>query len=506
MLDALAQAISSALSWQVLWYLVIGVFIGYLVGALPGMNRTTAIALLLPFTVDLSPLVALSFLIGINKGGAAGSAVSAILINVPGEPSSVVTTLDGYPMSRQGKSRKALQIGLIASVLGDLFATMVLIVLTAPLAKIALGTGPIELSALLIFTMTFIAAASGTSFYKGILSGLMGLLLATVGLDPETGLPRLTFGYLELQDGIPLLAVAIGTLALAEIFVQTDRGRHGMYDRQPPSASTTRDDRLSFAEFKAITPAIFKGSIVGIGVGILPGLGATLSSFLGYNWVKRTSKTPELFGAGAPEGVAASESADNASVPGSLVPVFAIGLPGSLSTALLMGAFMMHGITPGPFLLRDDSALVYGIFIAMMLASVVLLVVGYFGQQFFSKIILAGDRVILPIIVFFCFLGAYLESASMFSVFLMLGFAVAGYLMKKFDYSFVTFVVGYVLGPMAELSFRQAAILSDGNPMALLNHPFAIFFLVLAVFSAWRLSKWNAQALAQVDAKVAPRG
>jgi putative tricarboxylic transport membrane protein len=501
-LDALSQAISSALSWQVLWYLVVGVFIGYLVGALPGMNRTTAIALLLPFTVELSPLVALSFLIGINKGGAAGSAVSAILINVPGEPSSVVTTLDGYPMSRQGKARKALQIGLLASVMGDLLATVVLIVLTAPLAKIALGTGPIELSALLIFTMTFIAAASGTSFYKGILSGLMGLLLATVGLDPETGLPRLTFGHLELQDGIPLLAVAIGTLALAEIFVQTDRGRHGMYDRQPPSASKTQDDRLSFAEFKAITPAIFKGSIVGIGVGILPGLGATLSSFLGYNWVKRTSKTPELFGAGAPEGVAASESADNASVPGSLVPVFAIGLPGSLSTALLMGAFMMHGITPGPFLLRDDSALVYGIFIAMMMASVVLLVVGYFGQQFFSKIILAGDRVILPIIVFFCFLGAYLESASMFSVFLMLGFAVAGYLMKKFDYSFVTFVVGYVLGPMAELSFRQAAILSDGNPMALLNHPFAIFFLVLAVLSAWRLSKWNTQALAKFDTEV----
>ncbi|MGA0096874.1 MAG: tripartite tricarboxylate transporter permease, partial [Burkholderiaceae bacterium] len=205
------------------------------------MNRTTAIALLLPFTVELSPLVALSFLIGINKGGAAGSAVSAILINVPGEPSSVVTTLDGYPMSRQGKARKALQIGLLASVVGDLFATVVLIVLTAPLAKIALGTGPIELSALLIFTMTFIAAASGTSFYKGILSGLMGLLLATVGLDPETGLPRLTFGYLELQDGIPLLAVAIGTLALAEIFVQTDRGRHGSYDRQPPSANSTRD-------------------------------------------------------------------------------------------------------------------------------------------------------------------------------------------------------------------------------------------------------------------------
>ncbi len=501
MFDAFSQAFGNVMSWQVVWYVAMGVFIGYLVGALPGMNRATAIALLLPFTVELSPLVALSFLIGINKGGAAGSAVSAILINVPGEPSSVVTTLDGYPMTRQGKGGKALQIGLIASVVGDFIATLVLIMLAAPLAKIAIGTGPVELSAVLIFAMTFIAAASGTSFYKGILSGLMGLLLATIGLDPETGLPRLTFGFSELQDGIPLLAVAIGTLALSEIFAQTDLGKNGDYDRKPPPGGSKLDERLSWSEFKSLLPAIFKGTTVGIGVGILPGLGATLASFLSYHWVKRTSKTPDLFGMGAPEGVAASESADNASVPGSLIPVFAIGLPGSLSTALLMGAFMLHGITPGPFLLRDDAPLVYGIFMAMIMASLLLLIVGYVGQRFFTKIILVGDRVILPIIVFFCFIGAYLESGSMFSVFLMLGFAVTGYFMKKFDYSFVTFVVGYVLGPMAELSFRQAVILSDANPMALLQHPVAILFLVLAVLSAWRLTKWNITALAQVDSK-----
>ncbi len=493
MIGDIASAIGMVFTLPVLLYVLGGVFIGYLVGALPGMNRATALALLMPFTVGMSPLAALSFLIGINKGGAAGSAVSAILINVPGEPSSVVTTLDGYPMTLQGKSQKALKIGLYASVVGDLLSTLVLILLAVPLARVAVGIGSVDLTAIIIFAVTFIAAVSGDSFIKGILSGLLGLMLASVGLDIETGMPRLTFGFIQLYDGIPLLAIAIGTLALSEILVQIDRGWRGNYQHkaQQRKAEKPEDMRLSLAEFRALLPTIFRSSAVGIGIGILPGLGATLSSFLAYIWTRKASKTPEMFGHGAPEGVAAAESADNASVPASLIPVFAIGLPGSLATALLMGAFIMHGLTPGPFIFQDDTVLVYGIFVGMMVASVVLLLVGLVGQAFFARIITVRDTIIMPVIVFFTIVGAYLDGGSMFSVYLMLIFGLVGYFMKKLDFSFVTFVVGYILGPMAELSIRQAVILTDANPMAILDHPVAVIFLLAALFSVWRFSSMH---------------
>jgi putative tricarboxylic transport membrane protein len=490
MIDYFLSAFDDVFSIAMFAYIALGVGIGYLVGALPGMNRATAIALLIPFTFEMPALVAISFLIGVNKGGAAGSAVSAILINVPGEPSSVVTTIDGYPMTLKGESQKALKVALYASVIGDILATIALILLALPLAKLAVGMGPIEISSILIFAITFIAAVSGRSFYKGIISGLFGLLLASIGLDLETGLPRLTFGFIELYDGIPLLAVAIGTLALSEVLVQIDKAWRGNYAHKvnqikAPSADASR---LSLREFFRLLPSMLRGTLVGIVIGILPGLGATLASFLGYAWVKKASKQPETFGKGAPEGVAASEAADNASVPATLVPVFAIGLPGSVATALLMGAFMMHGLTPGPFLFRDNNELVYGIFLGMIVASFMLLLVGLVGQRFFSRVISVGDTVILPVIVFLCFVGAYLEGGGLFGVYLMIVFAVVGYFMKKFDYSFVTFVVGYVLGPMTELSIRQALIISDANPSALLNHPVAIFFLLLAILSAWRFS------------------
>jgi putative tricarboxylic transport membrane protein len=508
MFEQIASATVDLLTVEVMGYIVLGVTIGYFVGAMPGLNRATALALLLPFTFTMSPLAAICFLIGINKGGAAGSAVSAILMNVPGEPSSVVTTLDGYPMTRQGKSRKALKLALYASVIGDILATIVLIMLAAPLARLAVGLGPIELSAILLFAMTFIAAVSGRSFLKGIISGLIGLLLATPRLDPETGMPRLTFGFMELYDGIPLLAVAIGTLALSEILVQIDRGWRGRYSHKNEflHSASSADSRLSGKEFLASMPAILRGSITGTVIGLLPGLGASLSSFLAYTWVKRASKTPELFGKGAPDGVAAAEAADNASVPASLIPVFAIGLPGSLATALLMGGFMMHGLTPGPFLLRDNIELVYAIFLGMLAASGILLMVGYFGQGVFTRVITVRDTVIIPVIVFLCVIGAYLEGGGMFGVHLMLVFAFVGYFLKKFDFSFVTFLVGYILGPMVELSMRQAIIISDANPMILLKHPVAVVFLALAVLSAWRLSAMNMLPKAQSRAMKRPDG
>ncbi|WPZ32347.1 tripartite tricarboxylate transporter permease [Thalassobaculum sp. OXR-137] len=500
MIDYLAIAAGEILTPTVIGYIIFGVLIGYIVGALPGMNRTTAIALAIPFTFTMPPAAALSFLIGINKGGAAGAAVSAILLNVPGEPSAVVTTYDGYPMTKQGKAQKALVVALVASVVGDLLATVVLILLAQPVARFAIGLGPIELASILIFSITFIAAVSGDSFFKALIAGILGLLLSAPGIDIETGLPRMTFGLLELYDGIPLLAVAIGTLALSEILVQIDEGWRGdhRYPQVAEEKSPDAEPVFGLKDAAQITPSVLRGSLVGTLVGILPGFGATLASFLAYTWVRQSSKTPEAFGKGAPEGVAASESADNATVPAALIPVFAIGVPGSLSTALLMGAFMMHGLTPGPFLFKESGSVVYGIYLGMLLASAALLLVGLFGQRIFSAVIQIRKSVLLPVIVFLCIVGAYMEAGGMFGVYLMLIFGFVGYFMKKFDYSFVTFVVGYVLGPMAELTIRQSLIISDANPAVLIDHPIAILFLLLAVFSIWRFAIAGARSM-QID-------
>lgn len=490
MMETFAQAFQNALAIEVLVYIVLGVFIGYVVGAMPGMNRTTAIALLLPFTFKMTPIAAISFLIGISKGSASGSAVSAILINVPGEPSAVMTTLDGYAMTRKGQSRKALQIALYASVIGDLLATIALIMLAAPLAMASSSLGPVELAAILVFSITFIAAVSGRSFFKAIIAGLMGMMLAVPRLDVETGLPRMTFGFDQLYDGVPLLAVAIGTLALSEILVQIDRGWRGHYTKASYAAPLDGSKvNLSRSELVRLFPTFGRSSLIGVIIGILPGLGSTLSSFLAYTLERRVSKTPEQFGKGAHAGVGAAEAADNAAVPASLIPMFGLGIPGSVSAALLMGAFMLHGLTPGPLLFQSDGVLVYGIFIGMIFASIAILGVGLVGQHFFSRLILVSDKILLPIIIFLCIPCAYLEGGGMFGVYLMLVFAVLGYFMKKFDFSFVTFLIGFILQPTLELYVRQAVIILDGNPAGLLRYPIAIFFLAAAVFAVWRFSR-----------------
>jgi len=481
------QATTNVLTFNVLAYITLGLFIGYIVGVLPGLSRATAIALLIPITYKLPPLAGISFLIGVSKGGNTGSALTAILINVPGEPQSVVTALDGYPLTLQGKAQKALKLALIASVLGDFIATLVLVALAQPLAVLAVGMGPVELTAVLIFAITFIAAVSGHSFYKGLIAGFLGLLLAAPRLDMETGQPRLTFGFADLSDGVPLLAVAIGTLALSEMLVQIDKGWRGSYLHKGAQlkAGTPENSRLSREEFLTCLPTILRSTFVGIGIGSIPGMGASLSSFLAYAWTKRRDKDPESFGKGRLEGVAAAESADNASVPAGLIPMFAIGLPSSASAALLMGAFMLNGLTPGPFLFRDDAVLVYSIFAGMILASGIMLIMGMVGQNLFARLISVSEVILVPIIIFLCVIGAYLEGSGMFSVYLMLVFAFLGYFMKKYDFSFITFLIGFILGPIAELSLRQAMIITDGKISSLTNHPIAILFLVLAALSIW---------------------
>lgn len=482
-MDSLISGFAAILTPSNIMWVALGVTIGYYVGVMPGLGKVTAVAVAIPITFYLAPLTSISFLVGIAKGSGAGSAVSAILLNTPGEPSSAPTALDGYPLARQGKAQKALKMGLFASVIGDTLSTLVLILLAAPLATYALLIGPVELCAILLFSLTFIAGLSGGSMLKGLIAGTFGLLFSCVGMEIETATPRLIFGLLDLYDGLSIVPVGIGMLAIAEMAVQM--GNRIELDNEMANfmrKGIPRENKvILWREWKACFPSIIRGTLVGSSIGILPGLGASVGSFLSYGLAKRVSQDPDRFGKGALEGVAAAESADNAVIPASFVPLFALGIPGSVTAALLIGAFLIQGVTPGPLIFVEKPELIAGIYAGMICASLLLLVIGYFGQPLWAKICTYPLSLIIPVVIFFCAMGSYMDGNSTFGIWIMLFFGVFGFFTRKLDFSFVTFLIGFVVGPAFELSLRQAIAIMDRDVTNLIHHPIAMVFIILTV-------------------------
>lgn len=501
----LIHGFGDALTFANIAWIAFGVALGYLVGALPGLGKGTATAVAIPLTFYIQPLAAIAFLLGISKGSAAGSAVSAILINTPGEPSSTPTAMAGYPLAQRGKAQKALKMGLFASVIGDVVATLVLIVLAQPLARFAMLIGPVELTAILAFSLIFIAGLSGKSLTRGLIAGLFGLLVACVGLEIETASPRMTFGMVELYDGLPLIPVAIGMLALSEMMIQVGQrwDPSKQADLTKTAAQSPEDTVVTRADWRVSLPAIGRGSAIGVVVGILPGLGTSVGSFLSYGATRRRSGKGDAFERdGAIEGVAAAESADNAVVPASLVPLFAIGIPGSVIAAILIGALIIHGVTPGPLMFLEQKPLIMAIYASMLVASVALLLIGYFGQGVFVRIIRLSPALVMPVVVFLCCMGAYLQGGGAFGLGIMILFGLIGFLAKKFDYSFVTFLIGYILGPSFELSLRQSLALVH-DPSEIWNHPIAIVFGVITVLGIWQLSRMKRRASEETHKTIA---
>lgn len=476
-LSAITSAFGDALTLHSISVILGGVLLGYIVGVIPGLNRSVAIAIAIPLTFYMSAYAAIAFLIGLSKGTAAGSAVSAILLNTPGEPSSAATCLDGYPMASNGQPRKALKVGLLASVVGDLLSTLLLIVVVIPFASIALKFGPYELAAILIFALVFIAGMAGGSFLKGMAAGGMGVILGTVGLDPETGAMRFTFGYAELMEGVPILPLVIGTLALSEMFVQLEAYRRNKGASSVKLGHNPEDD-LSFKEFKSTLPTILKSTGVGAFVGALPGLGPSVGSFMAYGLAKRGAKDPESFGKGNPNGIAAAEAADNAVIPASYIPLFGLGIPGSVSAALLVGAFMIHGIQVGPLMLRDHPQMLFTIFAGMVVASLIMLAVGWYGLRIFARVTDVPQNIVIPVVIFLCLAGIQVQGYGTFGLLTVFGFAIFGYFLKKHDYSFVTFLVAFIVTPMLEMNLRQSVILSGGDIGILMQRPIALTFVV----------------------------
>ena len=487
-MENLSLIMAPLFSSKLIIILFLGTLFGLILGVLPGLGPTTGGALILPFTMTLDPLSAIVLLTAIYCAGTYGGAITAVLINTPGTPDSAATAIDGHPLAKQGKHQKATKMALFSSVTGDTFSDLVLITVSAPLAVLALKMGPVEKFALMVCAFSIISGLVSDSIMKGLIAGTLGLLFATIGLDPEHGTPRLFFGYYELYDGLPLASVAIGMLAISEILKRLSNARGKVLPAiQIPRNQKKEDQQLSFTEYWSCRYTMLRGAIIGTVLGAMPGIGSTAAAFMSYASAKQASKDPSSFGKGNLHGVAATESANSAVMGANLIPLLTLGIPGSVSAALLISAFVIHGIQPGPLLFENQGRLIYGLFGAMIIANFANLWIGQIGLRFWSKVIQAPESIIFSSALLLCFVGVFLATGGLFGVTVMLIFGVIGYLMSMLGFSVVIFIITFFLGKKFEQLLSQTLVIIDGNPLELVNFPFAIFLFILAVLSFWWL-------------------
>lgn len=480
--DILGSAAANVASLDNLTAIVIGVLTGVVLGAIPGLSGTMAIALMIPLTFHWTPLFSISLLMGCWKGSVYGGSISGILLNTPGTPEAAPTALDGYPLTLQGKSYKALQMALFASVAGALISDALLFAAAPPISLLAVKFGPAEITSLVLFSLVIVAGTGSSSVLKGLIATCLGLYLATVGLDPVDSQRRLTFGILHLDQGIDLLAMMIGLLVLSEVLVQF---KEVVTSQTPMRVNTVslKGPRLTFKEFKRCAGVIFKSSMIGSFCGALPGVGSITAAFVGYDHARVASGHPETFGKGELKGVAAPEAANNAVCGTALVPMITLGIPGSLSVAIIMGAFMIHGLAPGPMLMVEEPVFVYSLFFLLVISDLVLLLLPLPLLPLATWIVRLPRAYLLPAITLFCFFGAYATNQSLFDVQVMVLFGIIGFLLKSWGISAAALLIAFILGPMAETNLRLALALSDGDGLVFLTRPISALFLVLAVAS-----------------------
>lgn len=463
--------------------IALGIFIGITIGAIPGLNVPMAVALLLPLTFSMSAITGLALLLGVYKGGTYGGSISAILINTPGTPAAAATSIDGFPLALQGKAGKALRAAIYGSVIGEFFADLILITVAAQVATLALQFGPTEKFSLVVFSLSTIAVISSEHKLKGIASGLLGIFIYAIGTDPISGATRFTFGYVQLSGGISFLPLLIGLFAVSEFFSQIERKTSDAGKDVIATISDRNEDNfISWAEIKANIKTIIRSTLIGVGIGALPGTGSAISAFVCYGAAKNGSKNPELFGKGSIEGVLAAETGNNAVCGGALIPLLTLGIPGDAVTAIMMGVFLVHGIVPGPELFTKSADLVNAVFITLIVANFLHLIIALAGLKLFIRIISFSRSLLFPAIIIICIAGAYSGSSNIFDVYVMLFFGLIGYLMKKFDFSISTLLMGFILGNLFETSLVQTLIIHDGSLLPVLSRPISLIFILLTVF------------------------
>ncbi len=454
----------------------VGVFIGTLIGVLPGIGPVATMSILFPVTYAMSPTASIIMMAGIYYGAMYGGSTTSILANIPGEAASVVTCLDGYQMARQGLAGPALGIAAFGSFIAGTASVLGIMLLGPPLASVALRFGPPEIFGLLVLGFTMVTYLAGASKLKAVAMALLGLFLGTVGLDPLTATPRFTYGSITLMDGLGLVPIIMGLFGITEVLLNVERGvRQEVFKAQIKGLLPTRQ------QWKESAAPIARGSFLGFFLGILPGIGAIIPTFLSYALEKRISRHPERFGAGAIEGVAAPESANNAATGGSMIPLLTLGIPPNVVMAVLLGAFLVHGIQPGPLLIKEHPEIFWGVITSMYVGNVMLLVLNLPLIGLWVQLLKIPYGVLFPLILLFCIIGVYTVSTNVWDVIVMLAFGGLGYLMKKFEYEPMPLVLAFVLGRLAEESIRQSLLLSRGSVTIFLVHPIAAGFLGAAL-------------------------
>jgi putative tricarboxylic transport membrane protein len=456
----------------------IGCLFGTIVGVMPGLGPAATIAMLLPLTFQMDPTSAIIMLAGIYYGAKYGGSTTSILLNVPGESASVVTCLDGYQMARKGRAGAALGIAAIASFVAGTIGVIALMVISPPLARFALSFSSPEYFALMALGLAMVVLLAGKSLVKALLAMLVGLWIASMGTDLFTAQSRFTFGLSELLDGVDFVVVAIGIFALGEVLANMEVREGG---EVLPVPKGLRNLLPTMAELKACRFAFFNGSVIGFLIGILPGAGSTVASFISYGVEKAVSKHPEKFGTGVPEGVAAPEGANNSETGGALVPMLTLGIPGSSTTAILLAALILWGLKPGPLMIQDNPALFWGLVASMYVGNVMLLILNIPLIPLFAQILKLPVAILYPVIFGIAIVGVYSVSSSLFDVWMLAGFGLIGYLMRKLDYPSAPLILGLVLGDSMERALRQSLMMSQGDLGILVSRPLSAGMLALTV-------------------------
>lgn len=470
----LLSGFTVALTWQNLLYCFIGVLVGQLVGVLPGIGPTTATALLIPLTYGMEPVSAIIMLAGIYYGGMYGGTITSVLINTPGEAASVITCLDGHAMAKQGRAGAALGVAAIGSFVGGIASVIGLALIGPPLAEFALRFGPTEMFSLMLFGLTMVVGLMGNSIIRGLIAMFIGLTLSTIGMDPISGALRFTFNQPFLIDGLDLVTIAMGLFGLSEIFL----GMENLAAVRKPEQ--LKDLYPKKEELKSTGGAIFRGTFLGFFVGLIPGTSSAVPALISYSIEKSVSKTPEKFGHGAIEGVAGPETANNSYCGGAMIPLLTLGIPSSPTIAILLGAFIMHGLTPGPVLFAQNPTFVWGVIASMFIGNAMLLLLNLPLAAWWAKIAQVPAKLLYPIVLIISIIGAYTVSNDLWDVGVMLVFGVIGYIMKKLDIPMAPIVLTYVLGDMMEKALLQSIKMNNGSIIGLVKSPISLTILILA--------------------------
>jgi putative tricarboxylic transport membrane protein len=482
--------------WQNFLVIPLGLAIGIVVGAIPGLTSDLGIILCIPLTYGMDPTMAILMLLAIYCGGTYGGSITAILINTPGTSANAATLFDGYPMTKKGQAFKALQMALFASTIGGLISAFALLFLAPLIAKITLLFGPAEYFALAVFGLSVIAGVSNNSIFKGLIGACIGLFMATVGVDSISGTSRFIFGQKKLMAGIDLIIALIGLFAISEVLMKSKYDPKT--DHKTISASAITKDKITKDEYRRCRKPILLGSLIGVIIGATPGTGGGLAAFISYNQTKQSSKHPETFGHGEIEGVAASESANNGACGATMIPMLTLGVPGDGATAILMGAFMLHGMVPGPTLFSEQGNVLYAIMLGLIVVNVFMYIIGSVFTRFYAHITRIPYEILAPIVLTFCIAGSYSTNNRVYDIYIILIFGIVSYFLRRMDFQLVPILLGIVLGPLAEKNFRRAMVISEGSFKIFFTRPISCAFLLIAVGSvlvfAWRNYKSAKQA------------